>query len=293
MSRTETPTRTRDARDPSGSTRSTIGYSLVGAVVVVAFVGPLAWAVLRSFQPAALITVPPSWDSLTGLGWDNYVGLVRDVGISRYVLNSLIVSLATAALTTVVSTLAGYGFARFRFRGSGLAFSLILVTIMVPFQAILTPLFLQLNVLRLTDSLLGLILFYTTFNLPFGVFVMRNSFAQVPTELEDSAHVDGASPMRTLVSVLRPLVLPGIATTVLYAFLTSWTEFLGALTFLTREDLYTLPVALVNVQQGAYGTLDYGYLIAGAVISMVPCIVLYVALQRFYVQGLASGAVKG
>ena len=99
--------------------------------------------------------------------------------------------------------------------------------------------------------------------------------------------------MRTLVSVLRPLVLPGIATTVLYAFLTSWTEFLGALTFLTREDLYTLPVALVNVQQGAYGTLDYGYLIAGAVISMVPCIVLYVALQRFYVQGLASGAVKG
>ena len=193
----------------------------------------------------------------------------------------------------MLSTLAGYGFARFRFRGSGLAFSLILVTIMVPFQAILTPLFLQLNVLRLTDSLLGLILFYTTFNLPFGVFVMRNSFAQVPTELEDSAHVDGASPMRTLVSVLRPLVLPGIATTVLYAFLTSWTEFLGALTFLTRENLYTLPVALVNVQQGAYGTLDYGYLIAGAVISMVPCIVLYVALQRFYVQGLASGAVKG
>jgi multiple sugar transport system permease protein len=266
---------------------------LAGALVVVVFVAPLVWAVLRSFQPAAVITAAPSWSAVTELSWDNYRGLFRDVGISRYVVNSLIVSVATAVLTAVVSTLAGYGFARFRFRGSGLAFSLILVTIMVPFQAIVTPLFLELNLLRLTDSLLGLILFYTTFNLPFGVFVMRNSFAQVPVELEDSAHVDGASPMRILVSVLRPLVLPGIATTVLYAFLTSWTEFLGALTFLTREELYTLPVALVNVQQGAYGTLDYGYLIAGAVISMIPCIVLYVFLQRFYVQGLASGAVKG
>ncbi len=284
---------TRDARDPYGSSRSTAGYVLAGALVVLVFVGPLIWAVLRSFQPAAVITAAPSWDAVTELSWDNYEGLFRDVGISRYVVNSLIVSVATAVLTAIVSTLAGYGFARFRFRGSGLAFSLILVTIMVPFQAIVTPLFLELNLLRLTDSLLGLILFYTTFNLPFGVFVMRNSFAQVPIELEDSAHVDGASPMRILVSVLRPLVLPGIATTVLYAFLTSWTEFLGALTFLTREELYTLPVALVNVQQGAYGTLDYGYLIAGAVISMIPCIVLYVLLQRFYVQGLASGAVKG
>ncbi len=286
-------TATRDARDPHTGRRSTVVYVLAGILAVVVFVGPLVWAVLRSFQPAAVITAPPSWDVLTELSWNNYDGLINDVGINRYVVNSLIVSLATAVLTAVVSTLAGYGFARFRFRGSGLAFSLILVTIMVPFQAILTPLFLELNMLRLTDSLLGLILFYTTFNLPFGVFVMRNSFAQVPIELEDSAHVDGASPMRTLVSVLRPLVLPGIATTVLYAFLTSWTEFLGALTFLTRENLYTLPVALVNVQQGAYGTLDYGYLIAGAVISMIPCVVLYVALQRYYVQGLASGAVKG
>ncbi len=293
MSRTDTPVaRTRDARDPSTG-RSTAGYLVAGVFVVLLFVGPLLWAVLRSFQPATVITAPPSWSSLDGLSWHNYVGLWRDVGIGRHVWNSLLVSTATAVLTGVVSTLAGYGFARFRFRGSGLAFSLILVTIMVPFQAILTPLFLELNVLRLTDSLLGLILFYTTFNLPFGVFVMRNSFAQVPVELEDSAHVDGASPMRTLVSVLRPLVLPGVATTVLYAFLTSWTEFLGALSFLTREDLYTLPVALVNVQQGAYGTLDYGYLIAGSVISMIPCVVLYVALQRFYVQGLAAGAVKG
>jgi multiple sugar transport system permease protein len=147
--------------------------------------------------------------------------------------------------------------------------------------------------MRLTDNLLGLVLFYSTVNLPFGVFVMRTTFASIPNELEDAANVDGAGTMRTLTSVLRPLVVPGIATTALYAFLASWTEFLGALVFLTRQELYTLPVALLNLQQGAYGTIDYGVLAAGSVIAMIPCIVLFVALQRYYVAGLSAGAVKG
>jgi multiple sugar transport system permease protein len=99
--------------------------------------------------------------------------------------------------------------------------------------------------------------------------------------------------MRTLVSVFRPLVMPGIATAALYAFLFSWTEFLGALSFLTNDGLYTLPVALSNVETGTYGSVNYGLLLAGAVIAMIPCIVVYVALQRFYVRGLVSGALKG
>jgi multiple sugar transport system permease protein len=94
-------------------------------------------------------------------------------------------------------------------------------------------------------------------------------------------------------SVLRPLIMPGAATEALYAFLAAWTEFLGALTFLTKDELYTLPVALVNVQAGAYGEINFGSLVAGAVIAMIPCVILYVGLQRFYVTGLASGAVKG
>jgi multiple sugar transport system permease protein len=97
----------------------------------------------------------------------------------------------------------------------------------------------------------------------------------------------------TLWRVLTPLVLPGVATTVLYAFLFSWTEFLGALTFMTSDASYTLPVALLGIETGTYGSVNFGYLVAGAVIAMVPCIVLYVALQRYYVQGLTSGAVKG
>jgi multiple sugar transport system permease protein len=172
-------------------------------------------------------------------------------------------------------------------------FGLVLLAFMIPFQAVLTPLFLELKDMHLLNSLLGLSLFYTTFNLPVGVFVMRNSFLQVPAEIIDAARVDGASVMRTLVSVLRPLVLPGMATTALFAFLFSWTEFLGALSFLTNDSLFTLPVALSNVETGTYGAVNYGLLLAGAVIAMIPCIAVYVALQRYYVRGLLSGALKG
>jgi multiple sugar transport system permease protein len=162
----------------------------------------------------------------------------------------------TAAATAVVATMAGYGFARFRFRGSGMVFALVLATLMVPFQALLTPLFLEMHSLGLTNSLFGLALFYTTFNLPFGVFVMRNTFLQIPWELSEQAAVDGASATRTLVSVLRPL-------------------------------------ALLNMEYGSVGQVNFGFLEAGAVIAMIPCVVLYIALQRYYIRGLTSGVVKG
>ena len=269
-------------------------YLTVGIVLSVLFISPLLWAVLRSFQPATLITQAPQSGDFSRMTVANYSGLIGgSIHILRYVGNSLIVAIGTAALTAVVSTLAGYGFGRFRFRGAGIIFALIIVTLMIPFQAVLTPLFMELNAMHLTDSRLGLILFYTAFNLPFGVFVMRNTFAQIPKELEDSAYVDGSGVMGTLLFVLRPLVVPGIATTVLYAFLFSWTEFLGALTFITKDSLITLPVALLNVETGTYGQVNYGYLVSGAVIAMIPCVVLYVALQRYYVRGLTSGAVKG
>jgi multiple sugar transport system permease protein len=274
--------------------KGTALYWTGGILALLVFLVPLLWAVFRSLEPASRITATPHWSDFSHLTFSNYSDLFTgQIHLWRYVANSLIVSIGTALLVAVLATLAGYGFAKFRFIGSGLVFALILLTLMVPFQAVLTPLFLELNAMHLTDSRLGLILFYTTFNLPFGVFVMRNTFAAVPTELEDSAFIDGCGSMRSLFLVMRPLVLPGVATTILYAFLASWTEFLGALTFLTRTDLFTLPVALLNIQSGTYGALNYGYLIAGAVIAMVPCVILYTSLQRFYIQGMASGAVKG
>jgi multiple sugar transport system permease protein len=268
-------------------------YVIAGVLSLVVFVVPLVWAMIRSLQPDAVITAPPDGATFFDLTWENFRGIAADGRLLRSVGNSLIVAVCTAIVTTLVATAAGYGFGRFKFRGSGIAFALIIVTLMVPFQAILTPLFLQLNAMRLTDSLFGLVLFYVTMNLPFGVFVMRTAFAAVPDALEEAARIDGAGITRTVTSVLRPLIVPGMATTALYAFLAAWTEFLGALTFLTRQELYTLPVSLVNLQLGAYGQVNYGFLAAGAVIAMIPCVILFVALQRYYVAGLAAGAVKG
>lgn len=289
--RTETASR-RTGRRTERRVRNLL-YLLGGGGAALVFAVPLAFALLRSLQPRDVVMNPPSADTFFDWTTSNFSRIFSDGSLARPILNSLIVSLSTAVLTALLATLAGYGFARFPFRGRGAFFSVIVLTMMVPFQAILTPLYLELNTLGLTDSLLGLVLFYTTVNLPFGVFVMRSSFAAVPIELEDSAHVDGAGTPRMLLSVLRPMITPGAATVALYAFLASWTEFLGALTFLTDQDLYTLPVSLANMQQGAYGQIDFGLLAAGAVVAMIPCVVLFVALQRFYVAGLVAGAVKG
>lgn len=271
-----------------------LAYATSGILLSLVFVLPLVWALIQSFEPSTDIANTPSAKDFTQLTVGNYTGLLGSGNdIEHYMLNSFAVALGTAVLTAAVATLAGYGFGRFRFRGKGIVFGVILVTVMIPFQAILTPLFIELNDVHLTNSLYGLVLFYVTFNLPFGVFIMRNTFLQIPSEIEEAAFVDGASHWIMLIRVLRPLILPGIATTVLYAFLSSWTEFLGALTFLTSQSKYTLPVELYNLEVGTYGGVNLGYLIAGTVIAMVPCVVLYVSLQRYYVQGLMAGSIKG
>jgi multiple sugar transport system permease protein len=269
-------------------------YVLVGILLCLAFLVPLLWPVIRSLEPEALTTSPPSGGDFTRLSLVNYRLLFGgSVGILRALINSAVVGMGVAVLTAFLSTLAGYGLGRFRFRGREVVFLVLLLALMVPFQSILTPLFLELQVLHLTDSLVGLVIIYTTFILPFGVFIMRNSFERIPREIEESARVDGASSYRVLLHVLRPLVSPGIATTALFAVLFSWTEFLAALTFLTTPSNFTLPVALLNIEMGTYGAVNYGLLEAGAVVAMIPPIILYLCLQRYYVAGLMSGAVKG
>ncbi len=269
-------------------------YLGVAISLAVVFILPIIWAVLRSFQPAALSSQAPQSADFTHMTLANY----RAVSHGQYdvlpnLVNSMIVGLGTALLTTVVATLAGYGLSKFRFRGSGIVFGIILLALMIPFQAVLTPLYLELSDLHLTNNLLGLILVYSTFNLPFGVFVMRNTFHQVPQELVESARVDGAGFMFTLMRVMRPLILPGLATCAMYAFLYAWTELLQAVTFVQSPDKLTLPAKLYEVTTSTYGSINNAYLSAGVVFAMVPCVVLYLALQRYYVQGMMSGAVKG
>ncbi|MGI8748396.1 MAG: carbohydrate ABC transporter permease [Deinococcus sp.] len=268
-------------------------YYLVALALALVFIFPLVWTVIASFKPAAEGNLfPPSlWPSR--ISSENYQTL-RDFGdgIWRYVGNSVTAALITVAGTTLLSTLGGYGFSRFRFPGKNAVFVTILATLMIPFQSILAPLFLIMRAIHLQDTLLGLALVYITFQLPFSVFMMRNAFDAVPRDIEEAALIDGCSPAVMLWRVMLPLVMPGIVTVALFAFFASWNEFLAALIFMSSSDHYTLPVMLINVQSGLYGSIDWGAVQAGVTITMLPCVLLFLLLQRYYVSGLTAGAVK-
>lgn len=268
-------------------------YLLLCFALVAVFLFPILWSALTSLKPPAeaAATPPTAWPSRFTL--ENYATLAAyGEGMARYVGNSVLVAGITIVLTTVLSLLGGYGFSRFQFWGRNALFVVILATLMIPFQSILTPLYLILRAVGLQDTLLGLALVYTTFQLPFAIFVMRNSFDSVPREIEEAALIDGCTSVTLLTRVMLPVVLPGVVTVALFAFFGSWNEFLAALIFLNDGDKYTLPVMLLNVQSGLYGSVDWGAVQAGMVLAMLPCIALFLFLQRYYLSGLTQGAVK-
>jgi multiple sugar transport system permease protein len=264
-----------------------------GFVLALLFAMPMAWSAIVSFMPPEQAAEgPPPWLPRS-IDTGNYEALANyGEGITNYLVNSIVVSAITILGSLLVGTLAGYGFSRFEFPLKGALFLVILTTLMIPIQSILIPLFIVLKNLGLLNSLLGVAFVYIMFQLPFSVFVMRNSFDKVPRELEEAAVVDGAGQLRMLRTVMLPIVMPGLVTIGLFAFLTSWNEFFAALILLTKESSFTLPVLLNATRQGLYGTIEWGALQAGVVITMVPCLILYILLQRYYVSGLQAGAVK-
>ena len=192
----------------------------------------------------------------------------------------------------LIAAPAGYGLARFAMRGKEIAFLLLLAPIMIPYQAILTPLYLDLAKVGLVNTHLGLAIVHTILQLPFSIYLMRSSFEAIPREIEEAAVIDGCSSWKRLTRVFLPLAMPGLVTVALFAFINSWNEFLAALIFMSRETSFTMPILLVSVRQGHFGAVDWGALQASVIISIIPCLAVYLALQRYYISGLLSGAVK-
>ncbi|WP_082659891.1 carbohydrate ABC transporter permease [Aureimonas sp. AU40] len=281
-------------RRPAKNRPMRVLFHVTGVLCAALFLAPIAFVVLGSLRSASETVRPPlpPWPE----GEPSLASYARldafGDGILTYAGNSLFVALGTTVLTILVSVLAGYGFSRHRFPMKGLAFVLILATIMIPFQSILTPLFLILAKLGLQNTLSGLVLIYTTLQLPFSVFMMRNAFDAVPKEIEEAARIEGVTGLRLLVFVMGPLVLPGIVTVGLFAFLNAWNEFLAALVLLTDQSKFTLPVLMTAVRSGHYGAVDWGAVQAGVTVMMIPCLLLFLILQRFYIRGLTAGAVK-
>ena len=269
-------------------------FHATATLVALLFLAPLAWVVLASFRSPAESARPPlpPWP-MEGFSIASYERLENfGQSVLHYAGNSLFVALGASALTIVVAILAGYGFSRFRFPMKGLAFVLVLSTMMIPFQSILTPLFLLLAKMGLQNTLTGLVLIYSTLQLPFSVFMMRNAFDAVPKEIEEAARMDGVKGVRMLVQVMGPLVLPGVVTVGLFAFLNAWNEFLAALVLLTDQSKFTLPVLMTAVRYGRYCSVDWGAVQAGVTLMMIPCMILFLVLQRSYIRGLTAGAVK-
>jgi multiple sugar transport system permease protein len=263
-------------------------YVVSGALAIV-FLFPLVWSAVASVSPQA-----GSRGQTEGFGFGNYRTLADyQAGIWQYVLNSTFVSLLTVALTLVCSFFGGYAFARFKFPGKNLLFLLVLAILMVPYATLLIPLYVLLNAIGLQDSLIGLSLVLTMFQLPFATFMMRISFESVPKELEEAALVDGAGSFTALMRIILPAVKPALITVGLFAFLAAWNDFIAPLILINSSDKQPLPLAIANLRQQVMGVIDYGATEAGVVVLAVPCIVLFLVLQRHYVQGFMAGALKG
>jgi multiple sugar transport system permease protein len=272
------------------------GY-LVGAVCLVlcAFaLTPIVLAVLASVKtPAEAAAVPPIYFP-SGLNLESYRRLwTFQLGLPTYALNSFGSAFLTIAIALLVTVPAAYSLARFPLPHKEALFVFLLLALIIPYQALLTPVFLMFASLKLTNTLVGLAIIHTAIQLPFSLFVLRNSFEAVPRELDEAAVIDGASSLQVLRHVFIPAGVPAIITVALFAFITSWNEFLGALVMMNRGSSFTLPLILAtNLTATSLGGTDWGILQAGVTISIVPCVLFYLLLQRYYVSGLTSGAIK-
>ena len=274
--------------------RDKIAYHGLGISVCFFFLAPFVITLIASFRPNSESGQPPlpPWPR-SGISFDAYAALDGfGSGVWQHTINSLVVSIGTVLLTVAVSVLAGYGFSRYRFRFKNVFFVLIIATLMIPFQSILTPLFIILARLGLNNSLFGLMLVYVTLQLPFSVFMMRNAFDAVPKEIEEAARIDGARDLKMLIRVLLPLVMPGVATVAIFAFLNAWNEFFAALILLSSNENFTLPVLMTAVRAGRLGAINWGAVQAGVAVMVVPCLFVFLLLQRYYMRGLMAGAVK-
>ena len=270
---------------------------LVGAICVAicaVMLLPLVASVLASLKTTMeAAAVPPTYFP-HALSLDSYERLWSyQAGLPTYLGNSGGAALLTILFCLVLTIPAGYALARFPIPGKEVLFVLLLLGLIIPYQALLTPLFFMFVQLKLHNSLVGLAIVHTAIQLPFSVYIMRNAFEAVPRELEEAAVIDGCNSWQVLARVCLPAIVPAIITVALFAFITSWNEFLAALVIMNKDTTFTLPLILAAArQQTSIGGTDWGMLQAGITISIIPCMAFYLLLQKYYVSGFLSGAVK-
>lgn len=263
--------------------RKFVGYGLLTLVSLVVIV-PFVMVVLASINPAGFPQIPTHPTAA------HYVRLLSNPQFARALMNSLIVAAGATVLSVFISATAGYALSRFEFRGKGLLMGAILGVFMIPVTVNTIPLYLMLQKIGWLNSYQGLVLTYQALILPLNVWILKNFFDTIPSELEEAAMMDGAGRWKTFRLIVLPLIWPGIAVAVIFAVRFSWNEFVFAATFTSSATMQTWQGAMYNFL-GSTGS-DWGPLTAGVIIGMVPVVVLYCIFQRQFISGLTLGGVK-
>jgi multiple sugar transport system permease protein len=250
---------------------------------------PFYWGIISSFRTEqAMFAFPPKLFSLD-LNVDNYVQLYKRTMLGRWLFNSVYISLSTMVLVVLFSTMAGYGFAKLRFPGRNIIFFAMLSLMMLPKYVLLVPLFRLMNQLHWYDTYAGLII--PELAVPFGVFLMRQFIQAIPNELMESARLDGCNELSAFIRVVVPLVKPAVAALAIFEFVKAWNDYVWQLIMTKSEHLKTLPLGVAGMQQDNLPL--YGQMMAGAALSALPMIVVFVLFQKFFTRGITLGAVKG
>lgn len=266
-------------------------FALVILLILVVWLFPLYWIFTTSIKTRLqAFAYPPVWSFQPTLESYNETFVVSRSPMTRFVLNSVIVASFTTVLSMLLGTTAAYALARFRIRGKGHLIFWILSTRMAPPIAVVLPLFLLMQNVGLVNTFPGIILAYTTFNLPFVVWMMRGFFGEISKELEEAALIDGATPWKSFWLVGVPLAAPGLVATAIFCFIFSWNEFLFALV-LTGVQTKTLPVAITAFWSTS--DLKWGQFMATGVVTIAPVLAFAIAVQRYLVRGITLGAIKG
>jgi len=222
---------------------------------------------------------------------ENFAFVLQEGNFTTYLVNSVVVSLATVAASGLIALLASVAVSRFRFRFRTAVLMMVLIVQMVPLEALVIPLFIQAKTLNMLDHLVGLVVVYVAFSLPFAIWMLRGFVGAIPVQIEEAAYVDGASWTRMFWTILLPLCAPGLVATSVFSFIVAWNEFIFAITFMTDQEKYTVAAGLRQFFT-QYGT-NWGAVMAGSTLITVPVMFFFVAVQRRLSAGLVAGAVKG
>jgi raffinose/stachyose/melibiose transport system permease protein len=267
---------------------STVSH-IVLLFFVIVIVYPVVWMISASFKSQSEI-VTNIWGLPQNPQWVNYTQAWENASMGFAIFNSVVSSLGTVLLVTILASVAGYAFAKFRFRFSLAIFLVLIFTMHAPTPVI--PLYIMLVRLKLTDSLVGLVLPMVAGGLPLAIFIFRAFFQSIPGELVDAAKVDGCNEFSAFRRVIIPISMPAIATVAILQFVGAWNEYFLALILLRSPEVRTIPLA-IQVFFYAWGRTEWEQVFAALVIGSLPMIILYIVMQRQFIQGLTAGSVKG